>query len=662
MHADIQLLILGAAAGTLYALFASGLIIIFRSSLVLNFGHGAVATVGTYSYLWLFNSEKWPLIPAMVGGIAAAVAVGVTFDYVFMRKLRNADPLAKLVCTLGLLVTIQAVIHPIFGDSDPVPVDYLPSHTVKLGFGHPSFFVSSDRLILIAITIGICLALWVLYTFTRFGRATRAAADSERSSQLLGISPTRLELINWGLGSGLAGLAGILLSSIQQPTLNGYTQILVTAIAIALVANFRSFGLLVVAGLILGGCNALLLRYSQNLADATHVPGWDQALPLLVIIGAVVLGGRSVVPRGGEIKRGLPRARMPRRPGLWAVVALVIGVIWYLVIPIGLVDPTSVSLITAIVLMSLVVVTGYCGQISLGQLTMAAVGAWGAGEFLQHVIGLNPLLALLLGGLAAVPFGLIVGLPAVRVRGVNLAVVTLSVAVVLQATIFQSRQLTGSDLGLKFPAASLFGLNMNGLSEQRRFGVFVLVITTLVGVGIILLRRSSLGARFLAVRANERGAAASGLSVARIKLLGFVISAFIAGIAGVLLGFRSQQLSWGAFDFFTSITLVSVLYLGGVTSVSGALFGGVLLANGGIASHLLSFSGNAQTIVNLASGIGVMSVVVQHPDGLADLPRRMFAAADKRWRHRDDSPGGAIDPAVPDVTRPAVVPVAQAVR
>jgi ABC-type branched-subunit amino acid transport system permease subunit len=641
MHANIQLLILGAAAGTLYALLASGLIIVYRSSRVLNFAHGAIATVGTYTYLYLLNDQGWSKIPAVIGGVVGSVAVGVVFDYLFMRKLRTADPLARLVCTLGLLVFIQALIHPVFGNEDPVPAQLFPSETWHLPFGRPNFTIGSDRVILMGITVVISLLLWGLYTFTSFGRQTRAAADSERASQLLGISPLRLELLNWALGSGLAGLAGILLSTLQQPSLTAYTQVLVTAIAVSLVANFRSFGVLVVVGVALGSGSALLLRYSQTLATATGVPGWDQALPLIVIIAAVVLGGRSVVPKGADNRRGLPLARMPKRPLLWAGIAAVIGVAWYLLAPIGVIDPTSASLITAIALMSLVVLTGYCGQISLGQMTLAALGALGAGRVLEH-IGLTPPLAVVVGGLAAIPIGFIVGLPAVRVRGVNLAVVSLSVAIVLDATLFSSDKLADAGLGMQFPDPKLFGVDLNGLSQPRVFGIFVLAMTVLIGALVIAVRKSSLGARFLAVRANERGATASGLSVARVKLLSFVIAAFIAGMAGVLFGYRSHQLTWTTFDFFTSITLVSVLYLGGVTSVGGAVLGGLMLANGGLMSHLFSFSGNAQTVVNVLSGLGVMSIVVMHPEGLAGIPRQV--AEHLRGRTKVTAPPGAAKP------------------
>jgi ABC-type branched-subunit amino acid transport system permease subunit len=643
MHANIQLLIFGAAAGTLYALLASGLIIVFRSSRVLNFAHGAIATVGTYGYLYLINELGWGKIPAVLGGVLASVAVGVLFDVLFMRRLREADALARLVCTLGLLVFVQALVHPVFGDEDPVPVQLFPTDTLKLPFGDPAFVIGLDRVILILITVAISAGLWALYAFTPFGRATRAAADNERAAQLLGIPPQRLEVLNWALGSALAGLAGILLSTLQQPSLSAYTQVLVTAIAVSLVAGFRSFGLLLVVGTVLGGCSALLLRYSQDLTERTGVPGWDQALPLAVIIGAVVLGGRSVVPRGAETTRSLPLARPPRRPLLWASIATAGGVLWFLLAPIGVVDPTTVSLITAIALMSLVVLTGYCGQISLGQMTLAALGALFAGRVLEHV-GLTPPLALLVGGLLAVPAGFLVGLPAVRVRGVNLAVVSLSVAIVMDATVFASEKLTGAGLGLRYPTASLFGIDMNGISHQRAFGIFALAVTVLAGAFVLAVRRSTLGARFLAVRANERGAAAQGLSVARTKLLAFVIAAFIAGVAGALLGYRSQQIAWPAFEFFTSITLVSVLYLGGITSVGGSVLGGLLLANGGLMSHVFSFSGDAQTIVNVLSGLGVMSIVVMHPEGLAGVPRQIA----EHFRAR-----GAPAPAEPEPGEPA---------
>lgn len=628
MHNDVQLMLLGGLAGSLYALLALGLVVVYRSSGVLNLGHGAVATFGTYSFLHAVNAWAWPTWLSIVFGIVASTALGTAFQWLIIRRLRQAPALARLVSTLGLLVFTTGAVYMVFGDELPQPTRILPTGRFVLPVGSPGFVVPHDRLILAAMATVVSGVLWFVYRSTRFGKASRAAADNERAAALLGLDWARIEAVNWAIGSALAGLAGVSLSLIMQPSAESFTSILIFAIAAALAGNFRSYALLLVTAVVLGAAQSVLLSRGGQLKDLTGMEGWGSALPLLVIIGSVLLGGRVVAVKGSLDVQRLPRATRSTRPLPTAAAVLGIGALWYAFAPLGWVDPSTGSVIGAVMALSLVVVTGYGGQLSLAQMTFAGFGAFVAARLATDV-GVPFPLPILLGGLAAVPVGALIGAPAVRVRGVSLAVVTLGAAVVMDVMFFTNRSLTGADRGLAVRPASLFGIDLSSTSAPRAFGWAMLVVAVAAATGVAFLRSSSLGTRLLALRANERAAAAVGMSVARTKLLAFAIGALVAGVAGGMYGYRSMQVSWSSFGFMTSIALVSVAYVGGVASVRGAAIAGLLI-NGGLVGHLLRFDGTARHIMDLLTGLGVMLAVVNHPDGFAGLPRQFRDAVGHR--------------------------------
>jgi branched-subunit amino acid ABC-type transport system permease component len=619
MHQTIQLAILGVAAGCLYALMAAGLVLTYRSSKVLNFAHGGIATFGTFAFLHAVNEWAWPTWAGVLFGIAVSMAIGMTFQALVLRPLRHAPPLARVVSTLGLLVALTASIIPVFDVERPRAVRFFGSGLVSLPFGNPRFTIPVDRVVVCCITAAILGGLYVVYRSTRFGRATRAAADNELATALLGLSPQRVELTNWALGSGLAAVAGMLLASISQPDPHSFTLVMITALAAALVAGFRSFSVMLVAGMFLGVVQSVLLRYGTNLESWTGLAGWGQALPFIAIITAVVWKGTTVAGKGAFDERSLPKAPVSRHPVRWGAVCAGCGTLWIMFAPQGALNPITVSLIGVVLALSVVVVTGFAGQISLVQMGLAGVGAWITARFAED-IGLPFPLPILAGALIAIPVGVIVGLPALRVRGQQLAIVTLGAAMVLDVMFFNDRELSGADAGLPVPKASLFGLDIDGAGQRRRYAVVCLVITVLVCLGIHALRRSKLGAEMLACRSNERGAAAVGLSVPRTKLAAFAIGACVAAVAGGMQAYRGPNIGWALFTFTASIFLVSIVYIGGISSIGGAIVAGVA-TKAGVLSYYLHFEGSAARVYEVIGGIAVMAVVVLQPEGASSGPR-----------------------------------------
>jgi sulfate-transporting ATPase len=633
MHTDISLAIAGLGTGGAVALLTIGLVVIYRGSGVLNFAHGGIATMAAYVFVRFYYSWGLPVGAGIAAGVLTATVIGVLFQLVVIRPIAGAPALTKIIGTLGLLVALVNLVPPIFGNGLPPPLQFLPSQRLVLPFGSPRFGLGEDRLIIAGVAIAAAAVFWAIYRFTRFGVATRAATDNERAAVLLGHSPQRLAVINWALGSALAGFAGILLASLVQLTPGFYTELLITVIAAALFGGFQSFGLAAGAAIVIGCGQAVLSQYDLTWQNATKVAGWSQSLPFIVIALVLIVRGRSIPERSVLLNRPLPK--VPQRQAIWSlpVIALA-GVAWYMLMPGSWDDPMTASLIGAIVFLSFVVIVGYVGQISLVQMGFAGLGALVVAK-VATVAGWPFPLPVIAGAALAVPLGLLVGLPALRVRGINLAVITLGAAFTLDQMLFSDPALTGLGTGLVVAPPRLFGIQLNSVTSERAFGIFVLAMFLLAAVAVTLVRRSALGMRFLAIRANERGAAAAGISVVRTKLAAFSLAGAIGGLAGGLMAYRALNVSFAGFTDFASITYLSLAYLGGITSVGGALTAGVLLVSGGVVSHLFGTGSFSTTWIPVLSGLGTMQIVVMQPEGIAAANAALLRSARRplsRWR------------------------------
>ncbi len=316
-------------------------------------------------------------------------------------------------------------------------------------------------------------------------------------------------------------------------------------------------------------------------------------------------------------------------------------------------DAFILSLILSVLGLSLVVVTGYVGQISLAQLALAGVAGFLLSTF-AHTWGIPFPLAPLLASLAATVVGVAFGLPALRIRGLFVAIVTLALAVAIEAVWFQNNSLDGSSGGEPIPDPRLFGIDLgigSGLGFPRvEFGLLCLVVLVATAICVARLRNSRLGSAMLAVRANERSAAAAGINVVRIKLIGFAIGAFIAGISGCLMAYMQTNVTFDTFDALVGLLFFSTVFVAGITSVSGALLGG-LGASGGIlfvaTNHVVNF-GNWYGIL---LGIGVIQTVIFNPEGAVGP---MYASLNK-LRARVARLRTAPASAAMDQARPAVL-------
>jgi ABC-type branched-subunit amino acid transport system permease subunit len=640
----LQYLLLGLGGGAVLAALALGLVLTFRASGVLNLAHAAMGMFSAFTYFQLrangeilnplpFGPNRIPLLPGksfedrreiffrFKPGTALLITLGLAALYGFIvywlafRPLREAPALAKVVSSLGLLLYLLAIAKmrlSTAGASGTSRESLLPSDVVELA----GVQIQQDRLWLTGLVIVITAGLAALYHYTRFGLATRAAAESEKGAVLVGLSPTALASLNWMLSAMLAAGAVILIAPISGLDATTTSMLVVPALAAALVGKFKSFTVTAGAALGIGMLQSEILNLRTEWSWLPNID-LQTGVPLLVIILTMVLRGESLPTRATLHEGRFPRSPSPRRTAIWAVVLGVVASVAMLGLDSHWRSALIVTCTTALIALSVVVLTGYVGQISLMPMALAGVAAFTMIR-LSADWGLPFPVAPILASLLAVAVGLVAGVPAVRVRGMNLAIATLAAAVAIEQLLLKWDTFTGGAGGSRVPAPDLFGFDL-GVSAagadfpRKPFGLLVIAVLVLIAVVVANLRSSVTGLRWLAVRNNERAAASSGLNVRAIKLQAFAVSSFIAGLGGCLYAYGHQDISADSFVVFQSLALLAITYLSGIASVAGALLAGVF-ADGGL---LTAASGGSGSEMQFAiQGLVLMVMAAAYPDGL----------------------------------------------
>jgi sulfate-transporting ATPase len=615
----LRFVLLGLGAGALYVLSVTGLVLIYRGSGVVNFAHGAMGMVGAYTFWELDQKAGWPFLPAAVAGILVSAALGALTHLLVMRPLRHSSVLLKVIATLAIMAILQAAAALRYPMEVVVVPPFLPTRPWSV-FGAT---VGADRIVILVLVIALTAALWAIYKFTIFGLASTATSENPRAAATLGLSPDRVAVANWAIGAGLSGMAGVFSS---RSSVTGLTLLVIPVLAAAVAGRFSSLPLTLAAGLGIGVLQSLATRW----VPGAGVPG---AVPFLVV--AILLISRGTpVPGKGEQGIRLPSVGSGRiRPlTLAAPIAVLLALVWFVMTPVWL-DAVTVQFAVSIVVLSVVVVTGFAGQLSLAQFALAGVGALGAGLLVEH-LGIPFILAALIGALITVPIGFVVGLAGVRTRGVALGIVTLGLAVALEGMVFTNPDYTGGVNGLRVGPQDLFGLNISQIVHPERYTTLVLVVLVLLSLAIANVRRGRVGRRMIAVRANERAASALGIAVTRVKLYAFMLGAAIAGLGGVFVVFRNPTLNYNDFSVLRSITM---LQEGVVGSVGSALGAG--LEPGAVGAQVLHLAGqDVERYIFLIGGFLLLAVILQYPNGLAAMHSDVAEKLRVKWRRKPKAP------------------------
>ena len=364
--------LLGLGSGALIAGIALGVVLTYRGSGIINLATGGMAMFAGYAF-WALTTDLLHLstVPALLISLVIVLAVGAAVELVAFRPLRTAPPLAKLVSSLGVLLVLQASMLLAFGTTEQPEPNVLPQNTVKL----LGAVIPIDRFILTGIVIVLAAALAALYRFTRFGLATRAASENEVAAMLGGLSPNRLSMVNTLLASVIAGGIGILAASITQLDTETLPLQIVPALAAALLAGFTSFGIACAAGIGLGIIGSLI-QYVTSLswfptAGGVALPGVYELVVFILIVLFMYLRGANLPSRGELVEQRLPEAPRPRKLAVTAPVLAAVCAVALVVLPFDFREALVNTMIGTLIALSLVVITGFVGQISVVQLTLA---------------------------------------------------------------------------------------------------------------------------------------------------------------------------------------------------------------------------------------------------------------------------------------------------
>jgi ABC-type branched-subunit amino acid transport system ATPase component/branched-subunit amino acid ABC-type transport system permease component len=622
MTAFLQLLILGMATGGFYTINALGLVTVFRSSGVINFSSGGVAMVGGYLY-WQFTSQwGWAQAEAIPVAILLSAVMGVVVYLVAVRPLGGASTLTKVIATLAVLVSLQQAIILIFGGLPKLPEPFLPSSSVRIG----SVAVGENSLIFLGFTIVLTIGLWGVYRWSRFGIATSGLAENPRSVAALGWNVGLLRAANWAIGGALAGMAGVGLGPFLQLNTSNFTSLLIPTLASAIIGGLQSYPMTLVGGLVVGAAQAEAERYvTWN--------GAGDAVPFVLIIAVLMLRGRSL-PLRSFVQERLPRVGTGQIPRIRVIVALIVVAVVAAEVNVNWVIGATITLFAAIILLSQVVITGYAGQLSLAQLTMAGLGAIIAVNIAVSD-GVPFLPSLLIGMIVVIPVSILLGVPSLRARGVSLAIATLGFAVAVNSMVLSNDTLAGGASGLQLASPSLFGWSIDAITYPLRYFYVTLAVFALLALGVANLRRGRTGRRLLAVRNNERAATAMGINVAGTKLYAFTVAGSIAAAGGVLLAFSEAIPQFTTYDPMTSLTNLVDAVLGGIGYVLGPLFGGMFAASG-LPDSIINPWTNQWTwwneIFPLFTGVALIAQLIVNPNGAVDIMVHGPARVGRRLR------------------------------
>jgi branched-chain amino acid transport system permease protein len=627
-------ILLGLGSGALIAGIALAVVLTYRGSGIINLSTGAIAMLGGYAF-WALNAGKLATLPTAVAlplSLLFVLVVGAITEFAVYRPLRNSSPLAKLVSSLGVLLIAQSAMLLAFGVTPQPEPGILPTNVVHI-FGS---VVPVNRFILTGLVIVAAAGLAALYKWTRFGLATRAAAENEAAAMLSGLSPNIISLTNTLLASLLAGALGILAASITQLDPSTLPLQIIPALAAALIASFTSFGIAVAASFGIAIMYSLLQYASAQSwfpqSGGVSLPGVTDLLAFLIIVVVLFWRASRIPGRGEIVERRLPEAPRPRHLVRTGLICALVGAVLLIVFPFDFREALINTLIGALMALSLVVVTGFVGQISVVQLALAGA----AGFTISHMavnFGITFPVAALAGIVVAVVIGVITAVSAVRVRGVSLSVVTLAGAVAIQNFGFVNSTWGGGLAGSPVAEPKWFGLDLGPQAPFRGvdgnlpspvFGWVALICCVVLCVGVGYVRRGRLGQRMLAVRSNERAAAAAAINPRTVKMYAFSIAALIAGVAGVLYAYNFGSVSADRFDAFTALSLIAFAYAGGITLISGAVFAGLLSAQALIPYALDKWFGLNGNWFLLVGGVLLIFTLQQNPEGVAgDIYRRL---------------------------------------
>jgi branched-chain amino acid transport system permease protein len=590
-------IISGLTVGSIYAISALGLVLTYTSSRVFNFAHGALAYGIAVFYYYLTRQNGWSIATAAPFTLlVVAPLLGLLLYFLLFRRLTHATPTVRLVSTVGLWVALPALTRILFPAAS---TEIFNPQGLVSAPADPNFFkifgsyINENQFVVILSAAGIAIIATLVLRFTSLGLATRMTVDHPRNAGIAGVNTEAVTAGSWMIGVMLAGFAGVLLAPIVGLADTQFTLLLVGSFVAVVIGRMTSLPLTFAGAIGVGLLQQLWIKVQPE--TGFFAAGVSASIPFVVML--VFLIGYSFSSKGlrteaFEVDRRsaggahgdappLPPARGWKRaigPLVMAVVLVALPLLFDNVTIAGIsfdqfwIGVFAQGIALAIIYLSFTLVTGEGGLISLCQITLAGIGAFAAARLAAEA-GWPVWLAILVGGVFAVPFGLLVALPSLRIGDLYLALLTIGFALLVEQFVWTRNEYENFGAGVQFDRP--FGI---GITDRIEMYAIVAVVFAIVALAIVNLKRATSGLVFAAIRSSEPAAVTSGMSVVRAKLVLFGISAFVAGLGGALYATVVGTALPLSFNALVGIVWLAIVVTWGVRSVVGALLAGMIFA------------------------------------------------------------------------------------
>jgi branched-chain amino acid transport system permease protein len=587
-------IISGLVAGCITAISALGLVITYKSSRVFNFAHGAIAYSIAVFYYYLTRRSGWSIeVAAPFTILVVAPLFGLLLYLALFRRLTHSTPTVRLVSTVGLWVALPALItilFPFAAEDVFQPkglVDTPPDPHFLRVFGT---YMNTNQFAVIVSAVVIVVVTSIVLRFTPFGLATRATVDHPRNAEVAGVNTEAVTAGSWMVGVMLAGFAGVLLG----PIFNGlgtlqFTVLLVGSFAAVVIGKMSSLPLTFLGAIVIGLLQQLWVKVAPE--HGYFATGVSPSIPFVVMLAFLIYYGFTSADlrreafeidrrRAGGVHGDappLPASHGWRRvagPAVAAVVLALLPVLFnnFWIFEQFWIGVFAQGLALAIIFLSYTMVTGEGGMISLCQITLAGVGAFAAARFIADA-GFPVWAAILVGALIAVPFGLLVALPSLRIGDLYLALLTLGFALLMEQFFWNRPEYDNFGAGRLLPRP--FGFQ---ITDRIQMYALLAVVFAVIALVIVNLKRATAGLVFASIRSSESASATTGISIVRAKLILFATSAFVAGLGGALYASVVGSATTQSFNALIGIVWLAIVVTWGVRSVVGALLAGMIYA------------------------------------------------------------------------------------
>jgi branched-chain amino acid transport system permease protein len=603
----LQYTVFGIMLGSGYAIAATGLVVTYTTSGVFNFAQGAVGMIAAFGYWELVTAHHVPVLVALVIILILGASIAGAFvERVLMRRLHGASAERPVMVTLGLMVILTGLAAIIWSPSTQRTVGYMINGQFRL----VGINIEYQYVLIIGVAIAVAIGLRALFYGTRTGYALRAVVDDPELVAMSGASPNRMSQYGWILGFMMAALAGVLLASTQTTGLNieAMTLLVVSGYAAAIVGRLKNVAVTFIAAVGIGLLENYVVNYLLPHLPQSFVPDVTIALPMVFLFIALVMLPSVRLRAVGR----LTTMRAPRVPS--GTESLVAGAVFFVVAVAAALafDNTEfkgttvltlggVVMTLGIVGLSLILVTGYSGQVSLCQFSFMGIGAFVMGK----VAGGGSLLGLVAATAVCAAVGALIALPTIRLRDLYLALATFAFADAVANGFFTDTHIYGSG-GVNIGRIVLPGLSFGG--DAAEF-LMVSVFFVLAAWMVLAIRRSLFGRRLVALNDSPAAYATVGLNIGFTKVAVFAIAAGMAGLAGALYGTVQQTVGTSDFDIFPGIIFVLFVTIWSIRTVSGAFLAALtyVVLNQLWPSGLGLFAGIGIILIGRAAG-GILGI------------------------------------------------------